>query len=663
MTASTRAPRLTRPKLLFAKSPKEVDALSKTALRSAERLLRKILSATGRRTVENALAPYNEIMMLVSEVQNQAHLLSNLHPKAAIRKVGDKVYQAAVSFENALNLTRPLFDAISALDVEKKDEETRYAVFKILRDFRRSGVDRDDATRAKIKTLLDEITAIGQEFERNVREDVRSIRVKAEEIAGLPDDYLAAHPPDKDGLVAITTRYPDAFPLFTYAKDGDVRRRLFIEFQNRGHPKNLDVLAKLLAKRHELATLLGYAHWAAYATEDKMIRSATAAADFIEKITNAADRRMLEDLDMLLERKREDEPRAAQLDPWDVRYYTERVKAERFGVDSSLLRPYFQFEKVRDGVFALASKLFGVRFRRVRGVPLWHESVEVYDVFDRDRRIGRFYLDLHPRDGKFSHAAASGVVAGSQGRYLPQALLMCNFPDPRATKGPALMEYLDVVTFFHEFGHLLHAIFSGQRKWVKNSGFQVEWDFVEAPSQMLEEWVQRAVGLQLFAKHYETGEPIPEQLVTRMEAADAVSRGLMVRRQMFLAALSLNYYNRDPAGLDTTEFAKDVNRRYYPVPWAEGTHFQCNFEHLNDYSAIYYTYMWSLVIAKDLFGEFTRRGSILSATTARKYRKAILEPGSMRPAAALVRDFLGRDLTFDAYAKWLNEQPGRPEPA
>jgi len=653
----TQAPRLTTPRLLFARSTRDVVKLSKEALARSEKILAKILAVNARRTVDNTLVPFNDLHKIVSETQNQSHLLSNLHPNATIREAGDKAFQAAVSFENALNLNRPLYETLAALKVDREDEETRFAVFKILRDFRRAGVDRDEATRAKIQKLFDEITAIGQEFERNVREDVRSLRVRPSELEGLPEDFLASHPPAKDGLVAITTRYPDAFPVFTYARNADVRRRLFLEFQNRAYPKNVVVLEQLLAKRHELATLLGYDHWASYITEDKMIGSAKAAADFIEKITQAAENRVLTDLGMLLERKREDVPDAARIEQWDVRYYTELVKSERYAVDSRALRPYFQFERVRDGIFLITSKLFGVRYKRVRGVPVWHESVEVYDIYERDRRLGRFYLDLHPRDGKFSHAAASGVTVGLKSRQVPQALLMCNFPDPRTTKGPALMEHTDVATFFHEFGHLLHAIFSGQRKWVKNTGFNIEWDFVEAPSQMLEEWVRRPEGLRLFARHHETGEPIPEALVKRMESADAVARGLGVRRQMFLAALSLSYYDRDAKGIDMTEFAKALNQKYYPVPWAEGTHFECNFEHLNDYSAIYYTYMWSLVIAKDLFSRFLRGKSILGASTARRYRKTVLEPGSMRPAAALVRDFLGRAPSFDAYAKWLNEMP------
>src|SRR5439155_26331202 len=199
--------------------------------------------------------------------------------------------------------------------------------------------------------------------------------------------------------------------------------------------------------------------------------------------------------------------------------------------------------------------------------------------------------------------------------------------DPRTTKGPALLEHSDVVTFFHEFGHLLHDIFSGGAKWMNTSMGSIEWDFVEAPSQMLEEWARRPEALHSFATHHETKKPIPKELVERMERAQAFARGLLVRRQIFFAALSLAYYNRDPKEIDTTALAKELNAKYYPVPWYDGTHFQCNSGPLNGSSPVYYTYMWSLVIAKDLFTPFQRKGSSMIVPQARKYRGTILERG------------------------------------
>ena len=645
--------KMTRPGLLFLSSPEALAQRSEAALKRVRASLDRIVRTKGRRTVDNTLRPFNDLSNILSQVSLQTQLLFNVHTDAAVRDAANKAYLAADSLATEISLHRPLYEAFGALDVARANAETRYAVTKILRDFRRAGVDRDEATRAKIKALNDEISEIGSTFDRNINEDVRSIQLDdAAELEGLPEDYIARHAP-KDGKIAVTTAYPDALPVFQYAKRADVRRRLQREFMDRGYPKNLEVLSRLLEKRYELARLLGYEHFAAYVTEDKMVGSARAAADFVEKVARAAGGRVQTDYATLLERKRQDVPGAESLDAWDAAYYMERVRVEQRSFDSQEIRPYLEFGRVRDGLFDITGRLFGLTYRRVRGVPVWHASVEVYDVYEGGARRGRFYLDLHPRDGKYSHAAEFPLVIGLRGVQLPQAALVCNFPDPRASAGPALMEHAEVETFFHEFGHLLHAILSGRTRWLKTGMEGIEWDFIEAPSQMLEEWARRPESLTRFARHHATGEPVSRELVERMERAHEVARGLWTARQDYFAALSLAYYSRDPAGLDTTALAEDLNARYYPVPWHAGTHFQCNFGHLNGYSAMYYTYLWSLVIAKDLFSAFAKQRSILDPRMARRYRKAILEPGSTRPAADLVRAFLGRGMRFGAFAAWL----------
>jgi len=218
------------------------------------------------------------------------------------------------------------------------------------------------------------------------------------------------------------------------------------------------------------------------------------------------------------------------------------------------------------------------------------------------------------------------------------------------------MEYLEVETLFHEFGHLLHAMFGGHGRWIKNTDDGIEWDFIEAPSQMLEEWIRDPPTLLRFAHHVETGEPVPAEFLSKLRRADAVSRGLDTQRQLVLGTLSLEYYDRDPADLETTELLEATYRKFPLVPFHPGTHFQCNFGHLNGYSAIYYTYMWSLVIAKDLFSKFQEGKTILDPTVARRYRETVLAPGSRKPAAELIEDFLGRPLSFDAFENWLDRE-------
>lgn len=646
---------LTEPRYLFAKDAATLASLAEQGLARCRARLEDLLAVRGPRTEKNLLIPYDRLLLDLSELQGQANFLFNVHPDAAVRSTADTWYQEAERFATDLSLNRPLYEAFVALDVSKRDRETRYAVEKILRDFRLAGVDRDEPTRARIKALRDEMTAIGQEFEKRIREDVRSIRVDGPaSLAGLPEDFIKAHPPGPDGTVTITTQYPDSIPVLRYARDPEVRRRLQWEYLNRGHPENLETLSRLLATRHALADLLGYRGFAEYIVQDKMVGSARAIAEFLEKVRGASQPRAEADAALLLERKRKDLPEATALDAWDPNYYSELVRAESFAFDSKLLRPYFEFTKVRDGLFDLTRELFGIRYDRVDGVPVWHESVEVYDVYDGPRRLGRFYLDMHPRKDKYTHAAAAGLVRGIREVALPQAALMCNLPNPR--EGPALMEYLEVETLFHEFGHLLHAIFLGHGRWAKNTDDGIEWDFIEAPSQMMEEWVRDPDVLRRFARHHETGEPVPEALVAKLKRADAVSRALDVQRQLVYGTLSLEYYRGDPSRLDTTETLEAVFRRFPLVPFHRGTHFQCSFGHLNGYSAIYYTYMWSLVIAKDLFSKFRERATILDPTVARRYRETILAAGSTKPAAELVRDFLGRPFGFDAFEEWLTRE-------
>src|SRR5438094_592974 len=576
-------------------------------------------------------------------------------PVAAGRTSADEWYQEAERFATDSALNRPLYDAFVGLDVSSEDADTQFAVRKILRDFRLAGVDKDEATRARIKELRDEMTAVGQDFDRTIREDVRSIQVDGpQDLAGLPDDFVQAHPPGPDGKITITTNYPDLIPVLRYAKDPEVRRRLQREHLNRAHPANLATFAKLLETRHELAGLLGYDSFAEYIVQDKMVGSAKGIADFLAKVRAASERRAKEDARLLLDRKRRDAPGATTLDAWDTNYYAELVRAETFDFDTKLLRPYFAFEKVLRGLFDITTELFGVRYERISDVPVWHESVETYDVYDGLERIGRFYLDLHPRKDKYTHAAASILVRGTRETALPQAALMCNFPDPK--EGPALMEYLEVETLFHEFGHLLHAMFGGHGRWIKNTDDGIEWDFIEAPSQMLEEWIRDPPTLRRFAHHVETGEPVPAEFLSKLRRADAVARGLDTQRQLVLGTLSLEYYDRDPAALETTELLEATYRKFPLVPFHPGTHFQCNFGHLNGYSAIYYTYIWSLVIAKDLFSKFQEGKTILDPTVARRYRETVLAPGSRKPAAELIEDFLGRPLSFDAFENWLDRE-------
>jgi thimet oligopeptidase len=626
----------------------QFNAACKADLDKARAESARLKSMKTPRNTTAALQAFDNANLDISFAAQRSELAQEVSPDEAMRNAAEKCGQDASALGTEISLDRGVYDAIVALDLAKADDATKYLVKQTLSDFRRAGVDRDDATRAHVKALNDELTKIGQDFNKNIAKGVRTATFSPEELDGLPDDYKKAHVPGADGKIVLNTSYPDYIPFMKYAKSSAARERFYRAYNQRAYPENMDVLDRMVAKRYELATLLGYKNWADYATENKMIGNAQNASDFIAKITAAAEPRMKADYDELLEVAKSVDPAATDIKPWDSAYYNERLLATKYSFDSQSVRPYFEYTRVKDGLFQIVSKMYGVELRPAKDAKVWHSSVEAYDIYDGKKLLGRIYLDMFPRANKFSHAANFFLTPGRAGTYLPEAALVCNFSDP--SKGPALMEKSDVTTFFHEFGHTVHLIFAGQPKW---SGYSFQWDFIEAPSQMFEEWTNTPSTLQLFAKHYQTGEPIPAELVKRLRRAQEVGKGLGVRRQMSLAALSLNLYDRSPKDLNTDEMTQMVIEKYTPFKYVPGTHFQTAFGHLEGYSAFYYTYMWSLVIARDILTEFEKDG-LMNPAVAMKYRKDILEPGASKPAAELVTKFLNRPYNFDAYKHWLD---------
>jgi thimet oligopeptidase len=597
------------------------------------------------------LDAYDEAMAALNNTASQVDLIAVTHPDAAMRDAAEAAKQALANVGTDISLDRALYDVLAGLDLAAEDAPTRHYLEVTLRAFRRSGVDRDDAVRARVRELQEELVGIGQDFDRNIRTDTRTAAVPPTALAGLPEDYVRAHPAGDDGLVRITTEYPDYVPFQTYSTDGNAREQLWRLFRQRGYPTNVDTLRAMVERRYELATLLGYPDWAEYAAEDKMVGTAQNVADFIARIAAAAADRSQRDYDTLLARKQVDLPGAEKVLPWDTAYLDDRVKAEQLAFDTQAMRPYFEYERVKAGLMGLVERLFGVTFSSRADVPVWHPDVVCYDVLAGGELLGRIFLDMFPRADKFNHGAMFPMNAGKAGVRIPECALVCNLPRPGDE--PALLQHSDVETFFHEFGHLIHHVFAGRTRWAGISGVATEWDFVEAPSQLLEEWVRDAPTLATFAVHHETGEPLPTQMVTQLRSAEEFGKGMFVRQQMFYATLSLELYRRDPAGLDMVALEKDAQERLTPFAHVPDTYLHLSFGHLDGYSAIYATYMWSLVIAKDLFTVFAREG-LLSTATAGRYREAILAPGGSAPAAELVQNFLGRPYNFAAYQAWLD---------
>ena len=514
---------------------------------------------------------------------------------------------------------------------------------------RRSGIELSAADQEQVRTVRAELVKVEQEFSKNIRDDVSEVALDPAQLVGLPADYVAAHPADQNGKVHITTNYPDLIPFLTYATDETARRDLWVVNALRAVPQNIELLEVMLEKRATLARLLGYANWAEYVSEDKMTGSAGAIRDFIDRALAACRESAAAEYQDLLAEKRSERPGADLIGTWDTGYLLERAKARKYGYDGRELRPYFEYRAVRQAILDLNSELFGLAFTKVN-MALWHPSVETFAVSVDGREMGHISLDMHPRDGKFKHAACFTLVPGFKGRSKPHGVLVCNFPDPNAQQGPALMQHSEVVTFFHEFGHLVHGIVSGDIAWARVRR-PSEWDFIEAPSQFLEEWIFDYDVLRRFAKHVETGAVIPEALVRTLRDARDFGRGTHVQRQLMLSSISLRLHDRDPKGLDTTRVVFETSREFSNIVMPEGTAMQASFGHLEGYTALYYTYMWSLVIAKDMHSAFTH--GLMDLTQAKRYRDLVLAPGGTKPAADLVKDFLGRSYGFDAFRDWL----------
>ncbi len=581
--------------------------------------------------------------------------MQQVHPDAKFRDSATEMTRKASAAATALSLNRGIYQALGALDLAKVDAATRHYVERQLLQFKLAGVDKDDATRARLKQLNDQLTEQQSMFDRNISDGQKIVKVAgAGALEGLPQDYIERHKPAADGTIQITTDYPDILPAMRFVKSDALRRQLFEAFQTRAYPKNRDVLKQMMQTRYDIATLLGYASWADYFAADKMAVRGQRIADFIQEVDTAARSLADREFAMLLAEKKKTDPAATGVGDYEVGHLQELLRRSKYDFDSQSVRPYLPYAKVKQGILDTAATLFGLTFRQEAGAVNWDPAVETWDAIDNGKVIGRFYLDMHPRTGKFSHAEMVPALDGVRGKQLPEAVLVCNFPKP-AAGDPGLMEYNDVVTFFHEFGHLMHWILGGQQAWAGISGISMESDFVEAPSQMLEEWMRSPQVLAKFARHYQTGEPMAPELVARMNRASAFGRGSWVSQQNTYTAISYDIYKGKPQDVDLDAVTTGDQKRYSHTVPLPGTHLYASFGHLAGYSSAYYTYLWDKVIAEDFFQQFDV-ANLLGGTAAMRYRRAVLEPGGSVPANDLVKNFLGRPQNMAAFQKWMAEE-------
>jgi thimet oligopeptidase len=619
----------------------------------------KLLAVTGKRTVENTLRPFDDAQNQLAIASNNTSLLYSLADAAPLRDKGQAMTAKVSSANTDLNLNQKVYSALSAIPLPTNDPATRHYLERTLLEYRLSGVDKDDATRAKIRALQDKITDLSLTFGRNVADGTLKVTATQADLDGLPADYIALHKPAADGTYTLTTEQPDVGPVLSFAKSADLRKKIFLAYNDRAYPKNVQVLRDLLAARQDLATTLGYTHYADLATADQMIGTAANVDHLIQQVDEASRSAAKREYDQLLAFAQQQQPGLTTISQADSAYWSEQYRRAKYDFDAQSVRPYFPYDQVQAGILKTAARLFHLSFKPVKDAVVWDKSVDTFDVYDaapghEGKLLGRIYLDMHPRDGKDKWFSSSPVVPGIHGSQLPEGMLVCNFSG--GTPGdPGLMQYNEVVTFFHEFGHLMHHILGSQGPWSGAGGFNVEGDFVESPSQMLEEMFHDPAILQSFGKHYQTGEILPATLIAKMNAASAYGRGRWLQGQLFYASYSLQVHNQTPAAIDFDALLAADSARYLPFTFIDGDRMYASFTHLTGYASNYYTYVLDKVIAIDFFAQFDK-GNLLDGPTAMRYRRAVLEPGANKPAAELVKDFLGREQNMTALKSWMNEE-------
>jgi thimet oligopeptidase len=661
LTVHAQAPALNQPPVWSA-MPDIVafERMVNDRLAAAQSAIDHLLAVNEPRSIENTVSPYDEAIRQLHAAFYLCRLVQQVHPDASCRDHATAMAAKVNEVTTAFSLNQGVYRALVDIDLSDTDAATRHYVERQLLEMHLAGVAKDAATRAKLQALQKQLSRYQSIFVRNISDDVRVVVVNdLSELDGLPQDYLDSHKPGPDGKIRITTAYPDLFPVQDFANSDALLHRMADASNLRAYPRNREVLQNILQTRYKIARLLGYASWADYNTADKMIGTGRNIAEFIEEINVTVRPIAQREYTMMLAEKRKRDPRATQIMSYEFWHLLELVRRAQFHFDSQSIRPYLPYAAVKQGVMDTAASLFHVRFRQELNAPAWDPSVETWDVLEGDRMIGRFYLDMHPRPGKYSHDESLEVLAGVSGKQLPEGILVCNFPASTATD-PGLMEFEDVEAFFHEFGHLMHTILGGQHRWAGISGITMESDFEEAPSQMLERFMQSPQILASFARHYQTGEVIPADLVSRMNRTFAFGRaGRAAFNDLTETAFIYEIHKDQPQNMDLDAINQRDNIRYSAgsVPIESDAHQYASSDHLAsaEYSPGFYSYLLDRVIAADFYEQFDQ-GNLLAGDAPMRYRRTVLEPGGWMSGNDLIRNFLGRPWKMTAFRRWLEEE-------
>jgi thimet oligopeptidase len=591
-------------------------------------------------------AAVDDFNAYVDDVSGPIYLLENVHPDKAIRQAAQACSLRWQEFQSTYGQDEALYRA--ALKVKPRDAIDREFLKSTIEGFEDAGVGLDAAGRARAKQINDRIGDLGQQFNRNVRDDSTRLAFSDDELAGVPADVWKSAPRDADGRVLLGLDYPVYFPVMERAERAATRERMWRARNALGGDANLKILGEIVQLRREYARLFGFRSFADFTLRRRMAESTANVQRFLDEVKAVLTERELKDLAELKEAKAQNlgTPLAGtHLDRWDVSFYTERVRRARYAVDQEAFRPYFPPQASLEFVLKVAERMFGVHYTRVPA-RLWHKDVQAYAATDvkTGKPLATLYVDLYPRAGKYKHAAVFSFRNGATRIHrAPQAALVVNLDRNGLTLG-------ELETLLHETGHALHNNLSATR-YSANGGTSVQRDFVEAPSQMLEDWVYDKHVLSLFAEVCPDCKPVPDEMIEKALVARDYGKGLREARQHFYASYDLALHGVDaPDPLALWAHMEAAT----PLGHVAGSKGPAAFTHLTGgYAAGYYGYLWSLVVALDMRTAFA--ADRLDPAVGMRYRQRVIGQGGQRPPRELVRDFLGRDTNSEAFFEWLRK--------
>lgn len=610
--------------------------------------------------IENTLKP---LAMTKLEYASSRHVLDFpqfVCPSKAVRSASTEADKSLSEFDVEINMREDVFTRLIVLQKKSQDslgfEEKRF-LDRLVTLGKRSGLHLTKEIQEEVKRISKKISELSIEFNQNLNEDNTFLMFTERELGGLAETFLNGLEKSADGRYILTLKYPHYFPLMKRCHIPETRRKMETAFHSRCNEVNTAILEQLVELRAQAADLLGYSSHANYVLEMNMAKNASNVSDFLDtfyktlKPIGDKERKYL-----LALKKRECLMKGynydAQINAWDLPYYMNQVEQFKFAVNKDKLIEYFPLDVVTEGLLGIYQELLGLTFTEVLHAHVWHENVKLFSARDSEtgEEIGQFYLDLHPREGKYGHAACFGLRPGCKGpdgkRRIPVAAMVANFTKPR--KGwPSLLQHHEVETYFHEFGHVMHELCS-KTTFSEFSGTQVEVDFVEVPSQMLENWVWEKEPLRRMSAHYKDGSPIPETLLDKLIASRVANTGLMNLRQVVLSKVDQSLHNCPSA--NTADIFAKYCQEILGVPATPGTNMTASFSHLaGGYDGQYYSYLWSEVSSMDMYFSRFKKEGIMNPKVGREYRRVILEAGGSVDGMEMLKDFLGRAPRQDAF--------------